>query len=94
MNASEYLPSAKEIEFFESEIRPLILDDPFIFDGYIPGWAKYVATDLDGSIYAYSEKPILTAEYWTLPHPEHNTLKKLQTGTDYCPDWQDSLRPT
>jgi hypothetical protein len=88
----EYHPSEQEVEFFVTAIQTEDPDDPFNFDGYIPGWAAYTAIDSNGDIYAYSEKPIRNSEYWSLRPDSHGILKLLQAGDDYCPDWVDSLR--
>lgn len=29
----------------------------------IPSWAKYVAADTDGSVYAYDHKPVMVDDY-------------------------------
>ena len=89
---SEYHPSEQEIEFYVSDIQTEDPDDPFNFDGYIPGWAAYTAIDSNGDIYAYSERPIRNSEYWSLRPDSHGMLKRLQAGDDYCPDWVYSLR--
>lgn len=92
MNTYEYQPSVKEIEFYETEIMPQDSDDPFCYDGHLPGWAKYTAVDLNGDIYCYQDKPIVDKEYWILGDDEHYTLERVEQGTEYCPDWKDSLR--
>lgn len=89
---TNYYLSKSELEFFNNEIMPTEIDDPFIYDGYIPGWASHTAVDYNGDVYAYSHYPVATAEYWTLAHPDRGNMVRLESGTEYCPDWIDSVR--
>ena len=90
---SVYYPTKSELEFFEREIVPKDIDDPFAYDGPFPSWASHTAVDYNGDLCAYSQEPVPTMDRcWTVPHPESGYIERILKGTEYCEDWLDSLR--
>lgn len=53
----------------------------------LPEWAKWLATDADGDVYAYDEKPYLIDHVW-----ETDSRGQCVASTSPDRDWTNSLR--
>lgn len=53
-----------------------------------PRWAQWAATDLDGEVFWYENKPSSGAGYWRTVFGQDKHFEKI---SDYCKDGQDSL---
>lgn len=56
----------------------------------IPEWARFLATDLDGAVWAYAERPRLESDCWA--PPTIGSALELLGFTEPAPWWRDSLR--
>ena len=57
----------------------------------IPEWAKWLAADVDGDLYAYEREPKNSAEgYWFVGDEDGNSEFIANCKPD--PNWKDSLR--
>jgi hypothetical protein len=58
----------------------------------VPWWARFIATDADGSVWAYEERPIACIhrdDQWNFDQPGLREVAELEI--EECPDWRDSL---
>lgn len=55
----------------------------------IPDWAKYLATDRDGSVYAYDNKPSIDGDDWFV---DHSSITSIATVNLHGLDWRETLR--
>lgn len=65
----------------------------------VPKWAKYLATDEDGRIFCYSEKPVRKCDVYINAFNPNVWLRNNKAGIvdaidliDYEGDWKESLQ--
>lgn len=69
----------KQVKYFTSRLT-------------VPDYVTYIATDFNGIVFGYSDKPVLSAGgyHWTYSTP---TLGIVEIGTiKYRGDWKESLK--
>lgn len=55
----------------------------------VPNWTKWVATDADGELVAFANKPLYTFNHW---YSEIDKVLTLKESVNYDGDWRKSLR--
>lgn len=55
-----------------------------------PSWAKYIATDSSGAVWAYADKPTINDSVWKSGiHCERS--ERIEWGKPFCKDFESSL---